>query len=680
MDDGHHSVSEGFSNKLRGQDQHRIPVILGDQATDQEFYRQIQSAIGAAQRITIVCGAGISTSAGIPDFRSADGLYNHKPFGLSGSELFDARMLLQPQKLLACGRAMGTFRTKIRVAQPTHCHKYITMLHETGRLLRCYTQNIDGLQTRGRPDMLKVILELHGNIEQLRCNRCGQVSEDDPQDLDRCLIEAGFVQCKKCDKRASALQGETKGPDFKWNLRQLPPGLLLPQVLHNEASWELECNGMGIEQLEQADGCADLFLVIGTSLKVDGAAKLVRSLAKKVHRSGGVVIYVNRDKLSGGKWAEYFDVQLQVEIDMWAVDLASYPDMVTSCDATRKKVMGILQAWHDQKAISKVPPLTPNFPLSINVSCAPMEGEQMNTDSCPPTNDKRFLFLICHSGALATLAQGFALQLLTVGEERGWECRIYVVILSGAGGFTSQIPMWTNYVMIVIHLSDFVLRLHKSWESVEPGQGIRESGCSMKELSEQSHRSMALMICAADELLDKQEMSLLEESFRRQSTFEGVITCLNLSFFEMKSWIDFMVEVMNRYGTDTSNFVELIKAQWMQNEALFENTDLVVFAHYACTTMLLASQFADRPLGKPLPRIEDACPCDTPEDNVRPKSWEVLHDAVGGRAVRDVRVVMRCSLCCQAWKLETSRLVGVMYCHENRFCVMIVFRLSLGWI
>ncbi|KAB5587811.1 hypothetical protein CTheo_8746 [Ceratobasidium theobromae] len=519
MDHGHHSASQGFTNKLHSQER-GIPIIFSDQATDQEFYRQIQSAIATAQHLTILCGAGISTGAGIPDFRSANGLYTQKSLGhqvnLSGAELFDARTLLQPQKLLACGRAIGAFRTKIRAAQPTHCHRYITKLHETGRLLRCYTQNIDGLQTRGRSDMWKVVLELHGNIEQLSCNRCGQVSEDNPQDLDQRLIEDGFVQCRKCDKR-----GETKGPNCKWDLRRLPPGLLLPQILHNEASWELECDGKDIDQLEQVDGDADVFLVIGTSIKTDGAAKLVRSLAKKVHSSGGVVVYVNRDKLSDGKWAEYFDLQLQTEIDVWAMDMARYPAAMVPPGATRRKVMRTLQAWCNREAhppINEAPSLTSNFWPSLDISRTSLGG-LTTANTCPPTSDKRFLFLICHSGALTTLAQGFALQLLTMGAECGWECRTYIVTLSGTGKISSQIPSWTNYAMVVIHLSDFVLRVHKAWEPVEPGQGIHElldqSALSMKELSEKSHVCISLMICAADELLDMEGMSLLEESFRQ---------------------------------------------------------------------------------------------------------------------------------------------------------------------
>ncbi|KEP47029.1 putative NAD-dependent histone deacetylase HST3, partial [Rhizoctonia solani 123E] len=110
------------------------------------------------------------------------------------------------------------------------------------------------------------------------------------------------------------------GPSERWELRPLSPGLLLPQVLHNEGSWEPQYAGMTLDKLEQEDGCTTLLLVIGTSIRTDRAAKLVRSLAKKVHKGGGVVVYIDRATLPEGKWGAYFDVQLQTEVDKWVLD------------------------------------------------------------------------------------------------------------------------------------------------------------------------------------------------------------------------------------------------------------------------------------------------------------------------------------------------------------------------
>ncbi|KAG8795537.1 hypothetical protein FRC12_012976 [Ceratobasidium sp. 428] len=54
----------------------RMPVVHYDQPEDRHLYQELQAVLASARRVTVLCGAGISTSSGIPDFRSADGLYN----------------------------------------------------------------------------------------------------------------------------------------------------------------------------------------------------------------------------------------------------------------------------------------------------------------------------------------------------------------------------------------------------------------------------------------------------------------------------------------------------------------------------------------------------------------------------------------------------------------------------
>ncbi|KAG8795538.1 hypothetical protein FRC12_012977 [Ceratobasidium sp. 428] len=115
-------------------------------------------------------------------------------------------------------------------------------------------------------------------------------------------------------------EGEHKDERF----RELPPGLLLPKILHNEDSSEIQSDGLTLDELERLDGSASLLLVIGTSIKADGAAKLIKSLSRKVHSSGGAVVYIDRGKLAGRTWAPYFDVQLCTDIEMWAEDACYY--------------------------------------------------------------------------------------------------------------------------------------------------------------------------------------------------------------------------------------------------------------------------------------------------------------------------------------------------------------------
>ncbi|KDN39912.1 DHS-like NAD/FAD-binding domain-containing protein [Tilletiaria anomala UBC 951] len=113
-------------------------------------------AVQGARRITVICGAGISVSppANIPDFRSSQGLFRklkeqHPNAGLSsGKDLFDARLFQSDATTDLFHGMIAELKRMADVAQPTSFHHLLKMLDEQGRLLRVYTQNIDGLEMR----------------------------------------------------------------------------------------------------------------------------------------------------------------------------------------------------------------------------------------------------------------------------------------------------------------------------------------------------------------------------------------------------------------------------------------------------------------------------------------------------------------------------------------------------
>jgi NAD-dependent SIR2 family protein deacetylase len=190
---------------------------------------------------------------------------------------------------------------------------------------------VDGLQTSSHPQLAGRVLELHGNIHHIQCNRCGQPPDENPDVIDQLFLKDGYVKCKKCGKRGDTyflpslsslltLPGGKSGAGSKWNLRPLPPGLLLPKVLHNEGSWEIELDGKFMDELEQTDSIASLLYILGTSIRTDGAAKLIRALAKRVHNNNGIVVYVDRQILKDRKLASYFDLQIESDLDVWAKD------------------------------------------------------------------------------------------------------------------------------------------------------------------------------------------------------------------------------------------------------------------------------------------------------------------------------------------------------------------------
>lgn len=89
-------------------------------------------------------------------------------------------------------------RIKARSAPTTNCHRLIATLFDAGRLLRCYTQNIDGLQTRDRSDMAEVVLEMHGTNAQLVCLKCSEQPPGPVDDFDLFFLEGGDVPCPSC--------------------------------------------------------------------------------------------------------------------------------------------------------------------------------------------------------------------------------------------------------------------------------------------------------------------------------------------------------------------------------------------------------------------------------------------------------------------------------------------------
>ena len=128
----------------------------------QNFYNAL--ADGTYQSSVVVSGAGISVSAGIPDFRSPGGLFEavKTHFGKKFP-----RVLNHPEYLLSrsfCDENPEVWKNevvpmlrswKLEETQPTTTHKMIAWLHNQGWLTRVYTQNIDGLELH--PDVLELV-------------------------------------------------------------------------------------------------------------------------------------------------------------------------------------------------------------------------------------------------------------------------------------------------------------------------------------------------------------------------------------------------------------------------------------------------------------------------------------------------------------------------------------------
>nr|WKF43929.1 sirtuin-2-like protein [Dugesia japonica] len=123
-------------------------------------------------KIITFTGAGISTSAGIPDFRSENGLYNiiKSKFDMPNPELiFDFDYFKKDPKLFYC-----IAKQFIEVEYlPTKTHCFLKLLHNKKLLLRNFTQNVDGLDSKvGLSN--KVNIECHGHFKTGHCLSCSK--------------------------------------------------------------------------------------------------------------------------------------------------------------------------------------------------------------------------------------------------------------------------------------------------------------------------------------------------------------------------------------------------------------------------------------------------------------------------------------------------------------------------
>ncbi|CEP14233.1 hypothetical protein [Parasitella parasitica] len=285
----------------------KIAISEPAEVTD-PLITELASFIAKSKRALVVTGAGISCSSGIPDFRSADGLYNivkqrHPGTVLRGKELFDATLFRNEKTIKCFYTFMAELRSLITSANPTATHEFIESLTNKGQLLRCYTQNIDFLE-----ENLNIpAIQLHGTMKQVRCTLCSATYDfsDDYESQFRAGDAPPCPQCEDLDAERTRL-----------GKRQLAMGTLRPAiVLYNEE----HPNGESIGQLQVNDlkKKPDLMIVMGTSLKIPALKKFIKQAARIIHsRPGGCVVFVNKTSPTK-EWDKVFDYEVLGGSDEW---------------------------------------------------------------------------------------------------------------------------------------------------------------------------------------------------------------------------------------------------------------------------------------------------------------------------------------------------------------------------
>lgn len=195
---------------------------------------KLKQAIENANRIVFFTGAGMSTDSGIPDFRSATGIYTNN---LRAEEIISHHYFMQdPKDFYEFYKDKMVFED----ALPNYGHKFIAELENTNKDICVVTQNIDGLhQSAGS----KKVYELHGSIHRNYCMNCHTFYP-----LKKIIESKSIPTCDKCG------------------------GIVKPDVVLYEEGLDSET----IENAVNAIAKADLMIILGTSLNVYPAASFVR--------------------------------------------------------------------------------------------------------------------------------------------------------------------------------------------------------------------------------------------------------------------------------------------------------------------------------------------------------------------------------------------------------------------
>lgn len=250
-----------------------------------EQYNTLEDALcllRTSQNIIVLSGAGISTSCGIPDFRSPDGLYARlRDSGLydldAPEDMFDKDVFLHRPEVFY------SFAKDIYPSNftPSPSHRFIKLLEDRGALLRDYTQNIDTLE---QAVGISKVLNCHGSFATASCVTCGYQCPG--AGIKNDVFAQRVPPCPECSRRKALTTAAGKkrkrsqkncydsGFDEDETNDTRRDGILKPDITFfgEKLNDDFDCS------LLEDRSKASLLLVMGTSLKVAPVSSVVGHL------------------------------------------------------------------------------------------------------------------------------------------------------------------------------------------------------------------------------------------------------------------------------------------------------------------------------------------------------------------------------------------------------------------
>ena len=199
--------------------------------------KKLSEIIKNSNNIVFFGGAGVSTESGIPDFRSANGLWSEKlKINLTPEQLVSHTMFIKYPK-----EFFKFYKEKLIYpnAKPNAAHIALAKLEKMGKLKAIVTQNIDGLHQLASS---KNVYELHGSVLRNYCMNCHAFYDE------KFILESkGIPTCTKCG------------------------GIVKPDVVLYEEGLDNDIINGAVRAISQAD----TLIIGGTSLVVYPAAGLI---------------------------------------------------------------------------------------------------------------------------------------------------------------------------------------------------------------------------------------------------------------------------------------------------------------------------------------------------------------------------------------------------------------------
>lgn len=223
--------------------------------------QKLHDILQQSRHLCVFTGAGISVPSGIPDFRSAEGIYSQKTHTRYRPEemISHSFFVHHPDLFYAFYKSKMLYPN----AKPNAAHRFFAQLEQDEKDVSIVTQNIDGLHQAAGSTR---VYELHGSVHRNFCPRCGRFFNLEellalPGDIPRCPVDGTVVK---------------------------PDVVLYEEPLDDHV----------VQGTLHAIGEADTLLIIGTSLVVYPAAAYVR------YFQGNHLVLINKTPTSMDHEAE----------------------------------------------------------------------------------------------------------------------------------------------------------------------------------------------------------------------------------------------------------------------------------------------------------------------------------------------------------------------------------------